>query len=164
MRKRLIRGIAGLLAALALCVCTPSASAESSENVVEAFSFVRAGTIAEQARSYRIAETARGRVVRIELSYACVIVLPAADDDLDALSALIDALKLAEWNGFDEADPDALDGESFSLDVEFSDGGAIAARGSNRFPAGYAEAAARIETFFQELMESYDIDIEQIIL
>ncbi len=76
------------------------------------------------------------------------IVLPATDDDLDALSALIDTLQLARWNDFDETDPDALNGESFSLNVEFSDGGAIAAYGSNCFPAGYAEAAARIETFF----------------
>ncbi|MDD7365713.1 MAG: hypothetical protein PUG91_00230, partial [Clostridiales bacterium] len=89
---------------------------------------------------------------------------PAADDDMDALYALIDALKLAEWNGFDETDPDALDGESFSLSVAFSDGGAITASGSNRFPEGYADAAARIEAFFQKLMESYEIDVEQIIL
>ena len=164
MGKRVIRGLAGLLAALAMCVCTPSFSAESSENVVEAFSFAHSGTIAEQARNYRIAETARGRIVRIELSYACYIVLPVTDDDMNALSALINALKLSEWNGFDETDTNALDGESFSLDVEFSDGDAIAARGSNCFPTGYTEAAMRIETFFQELMESYDIDIEQIIL
>ena len=66
--------------------------------------------------------------------------------------------------GFDETDPDALDGESFSLSVAFSDGGAITASGSNRFPEGYADAAARIEAFFQKLMESYEIDVEQIIL
>ena len=59
---------------------------------------------------------------------------------------------------------DALDGESFSLSVAFSDGGAITASGSNRFPEGYADAAARIEAFFQKLMESYEIDVEQIIL
>ena len=164
MGKRVIRSLAGLLAALALCALPARAASSGETPVIQAFSFARSGTTAEQARSYRIAETARGRVVRIELYYACVIVLPVTDDDMNALSALINALKLSEWNGFDETDTDALDGESFSLDVEFSDGGAIAARGSNCFPVGYAEAAARIETFFQELMESYEIDIEQIIL
>ena len=164
MRKRVVRGLAGLVATLAMCVCMPLFSAESSENVVEAFFFAHSGTTAEQARSYRIAETARGRIIRIELSYACYIVLPVTDDDINAFSALLDALKLSDWNGFDETDTDVLDGESFSLDVEFSDGGVIAACGSNCFPTDYAEAAARIETFFQELMESYDIDIEQIIL
>lgn len=122
MKKRLVRGLAGLLAALIICVCPSSAGAESSDNAVETFYFARLGASADQAKSYRIIETARGRIIRIELFYSCYIVLPAADDDMDALYALIDALKLAEWNGFDETDPDALDGESFSLSVAFSDG------------------------------------------
>ena len=164
MKNRLFRGLTGLLAALIICVCPSSAGAESSDNAVETFYFARLGASADQAKSYRIIETARGHIIRIELFYSCYIVLPAADDDMDALYALIDALKLAEWNSFDETDPDALDGESFSLSVAFSDGGAITASGSNRFPEGYADAAARIEAFFQKLMESYEIDVEQIIL
>ena len=161
MRKKLTRLLAGLLAML--CACAPVAWASSSPSV-ESFCFSRTGESAEQAKSYRIAETVRGRFAWIELYGCYYIVLPVMDDDMNAFSALIDALKLSDWNGFDETDTDALDGESFSLDIEFSDGGAIAACGSNCFPTGYAEAAARIETFFQELMESYDIDIEQIIL
>ena len=162
MKKRLVRGLAELLAALIICVCPSSAGAESSDNAVETFYFARLGASADQAKSYRIIETARGRIIRIELFYSCYIVLPAADDDMDALYALIDALKLAEWNSFDETDPDALDGESFSLSVELEDGGAISASGSNCFPAGYGEKVSAIREFFEKLMEEYGFNPDDI--
>ena len=161
MGRRLKRALTGLLAML--CACAPVAWASSSPSV-ESFCFSRTGESAEQARSYRIAETVRGRFAWIELYGCYYIVLPVMDGEMDAFSDLLDELRLADWDGFSESDPDALDGESFSLDIEFSDGGAIAACGSNRFPADYWDAAARIESFFQSLMERYDIDTEQIIL
>ena len=42
----------------------------------------------------------------------------------------------------------------------FAGGGALAACGSNRFPANYAQTAARIEAFFHTLLASYEIDVE----
>ena len=160
MRSRAFRLLAGMLAVLTLRVLPACAALNEKAPVIEAFSFTRTGTTAEQAKSYRITETARGRFAWIELYYSYQIVLPMTMEDITAFSALIDMLKLSDWNGFDETDPDALDGESFSLNAKFSDGSPIAAYGSNRFPAGYAEAAARIDTFFQKLMESYEISVE----
>ena len=48
MKKRLVRGLAGLLAALIICVCPSSAGAESSDNAVETFYFARLGASADQ--------------------------------------------------------------------------------------------------------------------
>lgn len=165
MRKKLTRLLAGLLTVLALCVHAPLTGAAPPENapVLQAFSFARAGTTAEQARSYRIAETARGRFAWIALYYTNIIVLPVTDADMEAFSVLIAEMKLAEWNGFEETDPSALDGESFSLNAAFSDGGVLSARGMNRFPEKYWETAARVEAFFRALMESYEIDVEHAI-
>lgn len=161
MGRRLKRALAGLLAML--CACAPVAGVSSSP-AVESFCFSRASESVEQARSYRIAETARGRFAWIELYGYYYLVLPVTDGEMDAFSDLVEELGLADWDGFSESDPDALDGEHFSLSAAFSDGSALTACGSNRFPADYWDAAARIESFFQSLMESCEIDIEQTIL
>ena len=70
MKNRLFRGLTELLAALIICVCPSSVGAESSDNAVETFYFARLGASADQAKSYRIIETARGRIIRIELFYS----------------------------------------------------------------------------------------------
>ena len=59
-------------------------------------------------------------------------------------------------------DRDVLDGASFSLCVEFEDGGVIDASGSNCFPAGYSEKASAIRDFFEKLMEEYGFDLNDL--
>ena len=159
MKKRPARFFAGMLAALTPCVCTLPAGAalsQSSVPVVQSFSFARSGAAVEQARSYQIVETGRGRFARLELYYAYFVVLPVTDEEMASFSALLSECGVC----FHETDPDALDGESFSLTAAFAGGGALAACGSNRFPANYAQTAARIEAFFQALLANYEIDVE----
>ncbi len=72
MRRRVIRLLASALAAPTLCVLSACASSGGKIPAIEAFFFSLMGTAAEQVKSYRIAETARGRIVRIELYYAHV--------------------------------------------------------------------------------------------
>ena len=163
MKKRPARFFAGMLAALTLCVCTLPAGAalsQSSVPVVQSFSFARSGAAVEQARSYQIVETGRGRFARLELYYAYFVVLPVTDEEMASFSALLSECGVCGWNGFHETDPDALDGESFSLTAAFAGGGALAACGSNRFPANHAQTAAHIEAFFHTLLASYEIDVE----
>lgn len=157
MKRRWIRTFSGALAVLALCARFGCACA--APPAVSSFSFERSGSSVGQARSYSIRETARGRFAWIELYYAYHIVLPVSDEEMEALSALIAALELSGWNGFDETDTGALDGERFSLRAAFADGSALTASGSNRFPADYAEKTAHIEAFFHALMDHYEIDL-----
>ena len=115
MRKLWNRFFAWLLVALTLWAIP--AAAGSTVPVVRTFSLSRTGTNTWQARSYRIIETARGRFAWIELFDCNIIVLP-------------------------ETDPDALDGESFSLAATFAEGGMLSAYGANRFPEDYGNRAA----------------------
>ena len=164
MERRWKRIFAGLLAALMLCMspCFAAAPPMQEAPAVETFCFTRSGMSADQARSYQIRETARGRFVWIELYYRDHYVLPLTDEDMASFSALVQELELTAWNGYSEVDRYALDGECFSLSVEFEDGGVIDASGSNCFPKGYSEKASAIRDFFEKLMEEYGFDLNDL--
>ena len=161
MKRRLQRICAGLLAALTLCMCPRFAGAAQSEDApaVKAFSFTRSGSSVAEARGYEIKETERGRFVWIRLYYSYTIVLPMTDEDMAAFSELAAKQMIKEWDGFKKSDHTVLDGEDFSLDVEYEDGSSVSAYGSNSFPKGYRESMSVIEDFFWGLMEEYEIDV-----
>ena len=161
MKRRWKRIFAGLLAALTLCLCPCFARAAPYEDrpAVKTFWYAASGMSAEQSRHYQIGETARGRFAWIELHNDDHYVLPLTDEDMASFSALVQELGLTEWNGYHKIDRDVLDGASFSLSVEFEDGGVIDASGSNCFPRGYSEKASAIRDFFEKLMEEYGFDL-----
>ena len=102
MKRRLERISAGLLAALALCLCPCFAGAAPQEEApaVKTFWYAASGMSAEQSRHYQIGETARGRFAWIELRYSDHYVLPLTDEDMASFCALLQELELAEWDGF----------------------------------------------------------------
>ena len=159
MKRRLKRIFTGLLAAMTLCMspCFAAAPPMQEAPAVETFYFTRSGMSADQARSYQIRETARGRFVWIELYYSDHYVLPLTDEDMASFSALVQELELTAWDGYSEVDRDALDGECFSLDVAFEGGASISASGSNRFPQDYGEKMSAVEDFFRGLMADYEL-------
>ena len=116
----------------------------------------------EEFNCYQIKETVRGRFAWIELHNKDHYVLPLTDEDMASFSALVQELGLTEWNGCHKIDRDVLDGASFSLCVEFEDGGVIDASGSNCFPGGYSEKASAIRDFFEKLMEEYGFDLNDL--
>ncbi len=159
MKRRLKRIFTGLLAAMTLCMspCFAAAPPMQEAPAVETFYFIRSGMSADQARSYQIRETARGRFVWIELYYSDHYVLPLTDEDMASFSALVQELELTAWDGYSEADRYALDGECFSLDVAFEGGASIRASGSNCFPQDYSEKMSAVEDFFRGLMADYEL-------
>lgn len=159
MKRRLKRIFTGLLAAMTLCMspCFAAAPPMQEAPAVETFYFARSGMSADQARSYQIRETARGRFVWIELYYSDHYVLPLTDEDMASFSALVQELELTAWDGYSEADRYALDGECFSLDVAFEGGASIRASGSNCFPQDYSEKMSAVEDFFRGLMADYEL-------
>ena len=70
---------------------------------------------------------------------------------------LIQALQeynVIAWKGFHDYDPNVLDGEAFSLEVEYADGTSISASGENAFPEGYFAATSAFDRILrQEKME-----------
>ena len=164
MKRRLKRIFTGLLAAMTLCMspCFAAAPPMQEAPAVETFYFTRSGMSADQARSYQIRETARGRFAWIELHNDDHYVLPLTDEDMASFSALVQELGLTEWNGYHKIDRDVLDGASFSLSVEFEDGGVIDASGSNCFPRDYSEKTSAIRDFFEKLMDAYGFDLNDL--
>lgn len=53
------------------------------------------------------------------------------------------------WNGVYSTEYEVLDGECFSLELEFADGVTVSASGSNAFPEGYDEATGAMDDIFE---------------
>lgn len=74
---------------------------------------------------------------------------------LSRLRAIVEKYGMAEWNGFDRTNSNALDGHSFSIKVEMDNGESISARGYMSWPKNFAEATDEIEALFTELYDAY---------
>lgn len=72
------------------------------------------------------------------------------DDIVDALYDVVEKYDLYRWDGFDEYEDGILDGESFRLEIDFSDGTSIWANGDNAFPDDYIPVMEEM----QEILES----------
>ena len=71
------------------------------------------------------------------------------DEDFSVrLGAILAEYGVAEWDGFDEADENVMDGIGFSLHVTMGDGSTIDAGGYMEWPEGYGKAAAAIHDLF----------------
>ena len=69
---------------------------------------------------------------------------PVSADTVEALMDVIETYDVDSWDGFDESAKYVLDGEGFSLEILFTDGSSVTARGDNRFPDRYFEAVGEI--------------------
>ncbi|MGI6607660.1 MAG: hypothetical protein ACOX1F_01590 [Erysipelotrichaceae bacterium] len=56
------------------------------------------------------------------------------------------------WAGFDGYDPEALDGWSFNLDIDFENGEHLTAEGDNSFPSGYSEVKREFNYLINEVI------------
>lgn len=56
------------------------------------------------------------------------------------------------WNGFAKSNPHVLDGTSFTLSIDFSDGTTISARGTNSYPKGLSASMREIEDLFDRFL------------
>ncbi len=74
----------------------------------------------------------------------------------DALLEVVDAYGVDQWDGFDESMDGVLDGEGFLLEIEFTDGTGIEARGDNAFPENYFPAVARMQEILDEAVDGAD--------
>ena len=67
------------------------------------------------------------------------------DDIVDALYDVVEKYDLYRWDGFDEYEDGVLDGESFRLEIDFSDGTSIWASGDNAFPEDYFPVMGEVQ-------------------
>ena len=109
------------------------------ENALSRFWFTRGGYL--PSRSYEVFQLDDGY-------YLWANAGPSRKLDaavVEALEGIIEEYGLISWDGFDESDSNALDGEGFCLDIAWEDGAAVHAAGDNAFPNGYFDAADAIE-------------------
>ena len=107
--------------------------------VLSTFFLYRSGEICRD--SYSITRGPEGYLVSVSDGE------PEAIDDASvaALERAVEDYGLERWDGFDESEPDVLDGEGFWLEIRLTDGTSIRARGDNAFPEGYFEAMGTIQ-------------------
>ena len=73
--------------------------------------------------------------------------LPA---DLAAeLEQIVADYDMRSWDGVYSNEYEVLDGDCFSLEMEFADGAAVSASGDNAFPEGYFEAMDAVDEFLE---------------
>ena len=73
---------------------------------------------------------------------------------VDELLEIIQKYDLESWDGFHGSNPDVLDGEDFSLELQFADGTSVYASGSNAFPENYHDAMASIDRILEKIKMS----------
>ena len=71
----------------------------------------------------------------------------------ERLCALIDELKLKDWDGFDRIAMDVLDGPQFDMAIGFTDKTSIHARGYAHFPRDYRTVREALFAFFEDVLK-----------
>lgn len=141
-----------------LMCCFPALGEKAADSkMIESFFYSHSGESSDAIRSYEIRKTDRGYLadIRLLVGYKRII-LSMTEEEVTALAESLG--DLSAWDGFSEDNPNMLDGESFHLDIAYTDGSSVAAWGSNAFPEGYYDIEQTIHAFFQRLMEQYGID------
>lgn len=78
--------------------------------------------------------------------------------DLDAeimkqLEDIVYEHQMYQWDGFAGSNNMVMDGEGFSLDIDFMDGTKVSAHGNNAFPGGHGSAESEFNKIFWDLTE-----------
>lgn len=74
---------------------------------------------------------------------------PFAAEPAAELAQVVTEYDMEKWNGEYSTEYEVLDGECFSLYMEFADGTTVSASGDNAFPPRYAEAEGAIDDIFE---------------
>ena len=82
-----------------------------------------------------------------------------APETVDGLLSVIRDYDLTAWDGFQESALYVLDGEGFTLEIAFADGGRVWASGENAFPPHYHEAVHALESLLDAAQDERPDDL-----
>ena len=122
------------------------AAAEGEKADLQYFWFTRGGSLVPE--TYEAGRYGSGCLVGHNGSYTEV-----RYDLMEDLQDLLRSCGVYGWDGFRESNEEVLDGESFSLELQFSDGSAVTASGSNSFPPRYRETVQAVTAMLKESVE-----------
>lgn len=69
-------------------------------------------------------------------------------ESYEQFNSLLNDLKVIKWNDKHLNNPHALDGETFTLDIQLTNGSSIHCSGTNSYPKGYSDLYKAIKGFF----------------
>ena len=144
---------------LGLCGCKATGGTTQAGEPLDitAFSFTHQGSSTDQC--YRYTATQEGDSIRLHteelFSGGLVIDTLITEPLLEQLGEIAGTYRLDRWDGFDKTKGSVADGSGFSLSITLADGKTISARGSNKFPDGYADAKGEIKALFETLIDQY---------
>lgn len=73
------------------------------------------------------------------------------NEDMDNLNLKIHELKINKWNGFNKSNKNVLDGNSFSLEVNYDDDKNLTASGYMKYPNNYSESSKKLIEFLDTI-------------
>lgn len=79
------------------------------------------------------------------------------ENELKEIANIINEYEIYKWNGFNESDPDVLDGDGFSISVIYDSNDKIVAHGYMRYPKNYSKGANALEEYLDGLIETLAI-------
>ena len=72
-------------------------------------------------------------------------------DKIKELEDLLNKSNIYRWNGFNKSDKRVMDGDSFSISINWGDYRNISAHGYMKYPKNYSEITGKIESWFSEI-------------
>ncbi|MBQ2955244.1 MAG: hypothetical protein IJE08_02160 [Clostridia bacterium] len=156
----IISMLAGLFGLKVYSSQSPPTQANSR---VDSFSYSHSGSSTYEIYSYEVKKDEETGERTVYYDLYCELIthsLPADEELMQQLSAVIDEYSLRKWDGFNRINSMVTDGSGFSLKVLLEDGTGISARGSNSFPDGFGEAAEAIDNLFLGYLKRNGIDPE----
>ena len=77
-----------------------------------------------------------------------------SDSQVETLRNILIDNKVNKWDGFDKADKNVLDGNSFSLFIHFVNKDSISAKGYMNWPENYGKVSGCFDEFFNEIYKT----------
>ena len=139
-----------------------------NETILTRFSYFNSGWDYDQLFEIGVAEN--GDVIVSNLNYGIdkplILVIPSQDfsfefsiplsrTEYDELIKIIDDFDLRSWDGFLDDELIGPDSGAFSLEIEWSDGSSVKAKGYALSPDNFVEAEEEIIRFFEQFEDIY---------
>ena len=77
------------------------------------------------------------------------------NEKIEEFVDLLNNTVIYKWNGFNKSDKNVMDGNSFSISINWGNQRNISAHGYMKYPTKYKEIRSKIESWF------YDIDVNR---
>lgn len=127
---------------------------------IRSFTYYHNGTISYDGYNYTFYQDEEGVHLTAEMNCGWEkLEVDLNDEIMDQLETIVHEHQMHDWDGFNKTDSNVMDGEGFSLYIDFMDNTRIAAHGSNVFPEGYDDAEGLFNDLFWDIVKTHEAKI-----